>query len=201
MPNALLIFKKELPRGHFCVYQSRPEFDFTSVKQTHSSIVQNQHDVQKADLPKEADGMVGSSVVPMAILTADCLPILLLGKNDHAFVHAGWRGLQKEILSHNLIQKIGPQYVFIGPHISVNYYEVQPDFRDNFKNISTDSKVFIEKEGKIFFNLAIVARLQLESLYPGIKIEDSGSCTFQDERFHSYRRNKTLERNWNIYIP
>ena len=59
-------------------------------------------------------------------------------------------------------------------------------------------KFMLEKEGKIFFNLAIVARLQLEALYPGILIEESGFCTFQDERFHSYRRNKTLERNWKL---
>ncbi len=201
MPNALLVYKKNLPRGQFCVYQSRPDFDFTSVKQTHSSIVFDQSDNKKSDTQKEADGIMGNTNLPMAILTADCLPILLLGEKNHAFIHAGWKGLQKEILSNQLIQKIKPYYAFIGPHISVNYYEVQPDFRDNFKNISTDSKIFIEKEGKIFFNLSIAARLQLESHYLGIQIEDSGSCTFQDERFHSHRRDKTLERNWNMYIP
>lgn len=189
----MLVFEKELPRGRFCVYQSRPQFELIRVKQTHSSIVLNENTCNE----NEADAMVGSSSMPMAILTADCLPILLLGEKEHAMVHAGWRGLHNEIVKNDLIQKINPIYAFIGPHIRVEHYEVQADFKANFNQ----ANVFSQKDGKIFFDLSLVARAQLESTYPGIKIEDCGICTFQDEHFHSYRRNKTEHRNWNIYIP
>ncbi|MGZ3808023.1 MAG: polyphenol oxidase family protein, partial [Bacteriovorax sp.] len=189
MAEAPLVFEKELPRGKFCVYQTRPAFNLLKVKQTHSDIVLNENNCNDI----EADGMVGSSPVPMAILTADCLPIVLLGESEHAFVHAGWRGLHNEILNSDLIKKIKPFYAFIGPHISVMNYEVQPDFKKYFSS----PRAFTESEGKIFFNLSIVAREQLATFYPGIQIEESGLCTFSDERLHSFRRNKTTERNWN----
>lgn len=193
MPNAVLVLEKKLPRGRFCVYQSRPDFDLISVKQTHSAIVLNEKNCNGL----EADGMIGDSLSPMAILTADCLPILLLGKIEHALIHAGWRGLQNEILKNDLIKKINPFYAFIGPHISVKNYEVQPDFKANFSN----PDAFTEREGKQYFDLSVVAQAQLKALYPDILIEESGICTFANEKFHSYRRNKTNERNWNIYIP
>lgn len=187
------VFEKELPRGRFQVFNEKPDFDFVRVKQTHSSIVLPVESCNEI----EADAMVGKSSVPMAILTADCLPVLILGEKEHAFVHAGWRGLHNEILKNALIKKIKPVYAFIGPHISVDVYEVQPDFKHNF----SEPSAFLEKEGKLFFDLSIIARKQLESTYPGIKIEESGICTFRDEHFHSYRRNQTKQRNWNIYIP
>lgn len=193
MAEAQLVFEKELPRGKFCVYQTRPTFDLIRVKQTHSDIVLNENRCNET----EADGMVGSSSTPMAILTADCLPILLLGEKDHAFIHAGWRGLHNEILKSELIKNIKPFYAFIGPHISVQHYEVQPDFKLNFEQ----SDAFIEREGKLYFDLSVVAREQLKKFYPGISIEESGLCTFSNEFLHSYRRNKTTERNWNVYIP
>ncbi|MBC7539077.1 MAG: polyphenol oxidase family protein [Bacteriovorax sp.] len=193
MPNPVFVLDKLLPRGRFCVYQSRPGFDLIRVKQTHSAIVLNEKNCNEL----EADGMIGASSTPMAILTADCLPILLLGEKEHAFVHAGWRGLHNEILKNELIKKIDPFYAFIGPHISVLHYEVQPDFKENFDQ----SEAFIEREGKLFFNLSVVAQAQLKASYPGISIEESGLCTYSNENFHSYRRNKTTERNWNVYIP
>lgn len=193
MSKAVLILEKELPRGRFCVYDERPEFDLVRVKQTHSFIVLHEKNCNEL----EADGMVGDSSSPMAILTADCLPILLLGEKEHAFIHAGWRGLHNKILNNDLIKKIKPFYAFIGPHISVKSYEVQPDFKNNFST----PDAFIEHEGKLFFDLSVVARKQLVTFYQGIRIEESGLCTFEDVRLHSYRRNKTTKRNWNVYIP
>lgn len=194
MTNDFLVFEKALPRGRFCVFKTRPDFNLIKVKQTHSSIALNE---SECDGIKEADAMFGKSDIPMAILTADCLPIVLIGKDSHAFIHAGWKGLQNNILKNEFIKNINPYYAFIGPHISALNYEVQIDFKNNFN----DPEAFGQKDGKLFFSLLHVAKTQLESTYKGITIEESGICTFLDSNFHSYRRNKTKERNWNIYIP
>jgi copper oxidase (laccase) domain-containing protein len=197
MAEAKLVFEKELPRGKFCVYQTQPDFALQSVKQTHSNIVLSEtHCLQSKEL-LEADAIVGNSKFPIAVRTADCVPIVLLGENAHAIVHAGWRGLHNEILHHDLIQAIHPIYAFIGPHISAQNYEVQPDFRKNF----TLPVAFAQINGVLTFNLSLVAHSQLERFYPGIKIEESTICTFDHLEMHSYRRNKTTERNWNVYIP
>jgi YfiH family protein len=194
MADATFVLETTLPKGKFMTYQSQPSFALLKVKQTHSDIVHNENNC--SDL--EGDGMVGSGKEPMAILTADCLPVVLLGNNQHAFVHAGWRGLQNQILHNDLIKKMHPTYAYVGPHISVRHYEVQPDFKNNF---SEYKNAFVEKDGKLFFNMSVVVKSQLEKFYPGIKIEFSELCTFEDSRLHSYRRNNTKERNWNIYIP
>lgn len=194
MADAHSVFEKQLPRGKFCTYQSRPTFAFLRVLQTHSDIVLDETNCNEI----EGDGMIGKNQMPMAILTADCLPVVLLGESGHAFVHAGWRGLHNKILGHEKIASLKPFYAFVGPHISVRHYEVQADFKANF---SEYPKSFVEKEGKIFFDMNVVVSEQLKKLYPGIKIEISDLCTFEESQLFSYRRNKTTERNWNMYIP
>lgn len=194
MADAHCVFEKTLPRGKFCTYQSQPSFALNKVKQTHSDIVHEETSCNEI----EGDGIVGKSHIPMAILTADCLPVVLLGETGHAFVHAGWKGLQNKILKNQKIAELNPFYAFVGPHISVRHYEVQPDFKLNFPDFKN---AFLEKEGKLFFDMKLVVREQLAKYYPGIKIEISELCTFEEPQLFSYRRNKTTERNWNIYIP
>lgn len=189
-----ILFEKELPRGRFVVYGKRPDFDFLKVKQTHSAIVLP----EDSCMDVEADGIVGNNRVPKVILTADCVPLVFIGEAGHAVVHAGWRGLAQNILAHESIKKIKPFYVFVGPHIRPENYEVQPDFLSNFPK---NPDAFSKHSDKIVFNLSKVAQSQLTTLYPGVKIEDCGLDTFSDTKFHSYRRDKNSERNWNIYFP
>lgn len=193
--NDIITFEAPLLRGRFIVFNQRPDFDFIKVKQTHSSIVLSEENITDNC---EADGILGNSNLPKAILTADCVPLVLLGSDSHTAIHAGWRGLAGNILSNDLVKNINPTYAFIGPHIRPEHYEVQEDFISNF---SEYPEAFSKHHGKIFFNLAHVATAQLKKAYPNIVIEDCGLCTFSGANFHSYRRDKTTQRNWNIYIP
>jgi YfiH family protein len=193
--NDIITYEAPLLRGRFIVFSQKPDFDFLKVKQIHSDIVIPS---SQCDLESQADGIMGSDKLPKAILTADCVPLVLIGQDSHVVIHAGWRGLAQNILTNDLVKKINPTYAFIGPHIRPENYEVQADFKSNFSNF-TDA--FTQHHGNIYFNLSHVATLQLTQAYPNIVIEDCGLCTFADQKFHSYRRNKTIERNWNIYFP
>lgn len=190
-----IIFEANLLKGRFIVYDTKPDFDFLKVKQIHSDLIVTE--TTCSSMP-EADGILGNTSVPKVILTADCVPLVLIGKNEHVVIHAGWRGLARNILGNLLVKKINPYYAFIGPHIRPLNYEVQSDFLANFP---LNQDAFLNRSGKIYFNLSQVANAQLKSLYPGITIEDCDICTFGEARFHSYRRDKTCERNWNIYFP
>lgn len=190
-----ITFEAPLLRGRFMVFNSRPDFDFLKVKQTHSDLVIPE---DKCAVEIEGDGIIGESAVPKVILTADCVPIVLLGKDKHVVIHAGWRGLAQNILANDLVKSINPIYAFIGPHIRPEHYEVQSDFLANFPNFS---QAFTQHHGKIYFNMEYVATRQLVDAYPGIVVEDCGLCTFSNLSFHSYRRDKTTQRNWNIYFP
>ena len=193
--NEMITYEAPLLRGRFIVFNARPDFDFLKVKQTHSDIVLPE---AQCGIEQVGDGMIGDSETPKAILTADCVPLVLIGKDQHVVIHAGWRGLAQNILSHDLVKKMGPVYAFIGPHIRQMNYEVQKDFLSNFPH---HQSAFKTVDSKIYFNLSDVAQAQLKSNYPGIVIEDCGLCTFADTKFHSYRRNQTTSRNWNIYFP
>lgn len=194
--SELITFEAPLLRGRFIVFNQKPELDLLKVKQIHSAIIV-QEDQCQSQLT-EADGILGSEIIPKAILTADCVPLVLIGKDSHVVIHAGWRGLAQNILSHELVKKINPTYAFIGPHIRPEHYEVQADFLGNFPHFP---EAFTRHHGNIYFNLASVAVKQLKTTFPDIVIEDCGLCTFADQKFHSYRRNKTTDRNWNIYFP
>ena len=191
-----ITFEAPLLRGRFVVFNSPPEFELIKFKQTHSTIIVNEDSCAQSE--QIGDGIHGNSAIPKAILTADCMPLVIIGADTHVVVHAGWRGLAQNILSHPQIAKIKPTYAFIGPHIKTDHYEVQSDFYNNFPEYKD---AFTVQNEKIYFNLEYVAKRQLTKCYPGIVIEDCGLCTFSDLKFHSYRRNKTINRNWNVYFP
>ena len=190
-------FEKKLKFGTYRVYDAKPNFEFKKVHQIHSNIV---IDLTKETKPEEveADGMISplESKTPLVIITADCLPILIKGKKGICFLHAGWKGLENKIIKHPLVQSIEPEWAYIGPHISASNYEVGPEFKNYFKESST---VF-EQNNRLFFDLGQEAIKQLQSLYNDIIVEQSSKCTYQNDDLHSYRLNKTSERNWNVFF-
>ena len=78
--------------------------------------------------------------LPIAVLTADCVPVLLYDckKKIIAVIHAGWKGAYRGIIKNvtNFMLKKGcnPKNIIgaIGPSITQKNYEVQADFKKNF---------------------------------------------------------------------
>ena len=184
------IYRKQFPEGQFVVFNDPPSFRPHLVKQIHS----NKIVPARGDLV-EADGLIGEQET-LAIITADCLPILLLGQKRFGLVHAGWRGLKDGILKNTDLKKLEINRAFIGPHINNCCYEVTSEFLDNFPNI-----FFIKREDKYFFSLRDVAILHLKKTFGDIEIDVASECTHCNSHFHSYRRDQTAKRNWNIWIP
>ena len=187
-------FSETLNKGRFETWTNKPDMNFYHVTQVHGVEI-----VSLETLPVEADGMVASwneLNEPMGIKTADCLPIVIEGEKGAVFLHAGWRGLADGILKRPEIALIDPQRVFIGPSIHVCCFEVTPDFKENFKT----SSFFKELDGKIHFDLQLEARHRLREEFTNILVTIAPICTCCHINFHSYRRDKTKNRNWNIYI-
>lgn len=190
---AKLIFEKDLMDYKFQVYDDRPAFKCHEVKQVHGNEVHLiSHEI------KEGDALVSPHdfKVPLAIKTADCLPIVAIGVQGVAMIHAGWKGLENRILFDKKISSLMPTLFFIGPHISENHYEVGQEFTNIFQNPNN----FTHKNGKLYFSLFKEVTNQILSYYPNSLVLDAGICTFADENFHSYRLNKTEKRNWNILV-
>ncbi len=188
------IFELKTKSGVYRVFNQRPDLNFLSVKQIHSAIVVSSDSITE-EITTEADGIIGNDTKAKCIFTADCIPIIVLGKKGHAVLHAGWKGIRDRILFDSKIDLIEPFEIIIGPHIRVNNYEVQSEFKKEFPN----SKNFIEKEGKIFFDLT--KELIDQANEKKLKVIDTEICTFNNLEFHSFRRNKTKDRNYNLFFP
>ncbi len=188
-----LSFEKEFGGYLFSIYKEKPNFATIEVNQVHGAVVLN--DLEQVNKENEADGLYSKDLkTPLAIKTADCLPIFVLGKKGASLLHAGWRGVHQEIVLVKEVQELEPFYFFIGPFIQADHFEVMNDFRQNFPK----SKHFSEASGKLYFDLGAETQDQIKSCYPHAKIEICPISTFNDEEFHSYRRNGTTQRNWNV---
>lgn len=187
-------FSENLNRGRFETWTTKPEIGFYQVTQVHGGEI-----VSLETLPTEADGIIASwndLDQTLAIKTADCLPIVIEGEKGVVFLHAGWRGLALGILSKPEISLIVPQRVLIGPSIHVCCFEVTPDFKENFK----DSPHFRELEGKLYFDLQLEARDLVRKENPNLLVTIAPICTCCELKFNSHRRDKTKNRNWNLYL-
>ncbi len=122
--------------------------------QIHSDIaltidsVDKIHD--KQNLPK-ADAIVTNiQKLAIAVVTADCTPILLQDKKAGviAAVHAGWRGAKAGVIENAVLemQKLGAKseniFAAIGPMIRQSSYQVSADFFKDFLQEDEENKKF-----------------------------------------------------------
>ena len=92
--------------------------------------------------------------IPIAILTADCAPILLYDEKNKmiAAIHAGWKGAYKDIVIKviKFMLKKGCSTkninAVIGPCISSDNYEIKKDFIKKFINKDKKNIVFFKKK-------------------------------------------------------
>ena len=131
----------------------------------------------------------------LAVLTADCLPVLFASRDgsEIAAAHAGWRGLNAGILEATLKAFKSPPaeiMAWFGPAISQAAFEVGDEVRHAFiqHDPATDS-AFIPstRHGHWYADLYQLARLRCHAA--GIQSIFGGDlCSYADPRFYSYRR-------------
>ena len=162
------------------------------LQQTHSTRV-IYADAASSQQTPTADA-VWSDVpgLALAVLTADCVPILLWRADASAVaaVHAGWRGMIGGIIQRavsHLETAHVPVYAWIGPCIRPTHYEVGADVWQQFASWGGGVVQSHPSEpAKRLLDLGQAAKRCLASA--GVaQIEDSGLCTFCDARFYSHR--------------
>lgn len=129
--------------------------------------------------------------VVCAVLTADCLPILLTDGCIVAAIHAGWRGLLNGVLDNALMAPPWqqPPQVWLGPAIGPDAFEVGPEVYRRFVERSACFEAgFHQRRQRIFGDLYRLAAIVLEK-YGITTINGGNFCTFsQPELFYSHRR-------------
>ncbi|AYF43545.1 multi-copper polyphenol oxidoreductase laccase [Halobacteriovorax sp. BALOs_7] len=186
------LYQKQIGEYLFETYDDRPEFEFDEVKQIHSSVIAKSPTNEEI----EADGLISSLtlVTPLAIKTADCLPIVVIGELGVANLHAGWRGLAQGIVISDEIKALRPHTFLIGPHISAKNYEVSEEFKQNFPN----SNAFKVIEGRLCFDMQQEVEDQIRKNFMSAQVICANICTFANLNYNSFRRNQTTKRNYNI---
>lgn len=150
------------------------------------------------DQPEADAGVVTGAGAVAAVLTADCLPIVL-ARDDGAgagVVHAGWRGLAAGVVEE-AVAALGDDpaelHAFLGPGIGPEAFTVGSEVRDAFTTSAfEDLFAFQPEEAGWRANLYLLAanRLKRLGVGPG-RISGGGFCTYSDpERFFSHRRDE-----------
>ena len=151
----------------------------------------------------EADAIITEKKrFPIAVLTADCVPILVHDKKREmiAAIHAGWKGAYKGIIKKVIdfmLQKgckIKNITAAIGPSIAQKNYEVKKDFMRKFIKKHKKNKIyFYIKNNLIYFNLSNYVRSQLK-FYKIRNIDMINIDTFDKKNnFFSSRRSIKLK--------
>ncbi len=179
--------------------------DIFLINQIHSNKFIYVDEKYKFKLKPKVDAIITNQKnLPIAILTADCVPILICDskKKIIAAIHAGWKGAYKGIVDKviKFMIKKGskPKNItaVIGPSISIDNYEVQNDFKNKFLKKDRRNKIFFKiKRKKLYFDLSkyVKSTLLKNKLK---KIEKIKIDTFDfKNRFFSARRALSLKHD------
>lgn len=141
----------------------------------------------------DADALVTSARgVPLAILTADCVPLALASEREGrlAAVHIGWRGLAAGLVPAAVgsFEVAADVAAAIGPAIGPCHYEVGPEVVNAVRTGTGGSAIVEDGDGRVSLDIpGTVERLLLELGVP--VVEAAGACTACEPlRFFSHRR-------------
>ena len=144
----------------------------------------------------EGDGLVTTDPgVVLAVLTADCAPVLLADPAARVVgaVHAGWRGLAAGVVEAGVAAMAGlgadPARCvgLVGPAVGGCCYEVGPEVRDAV-GARLPAALATTRDGRPALDPAAGAAQALRRAGVG-QLRVAGECTFDlEERFFSHRR-------------
>ena len=167
--------------------------NLTRNSQIHSSIV-NKIDENNIGQRIEGDALITDiPQVPLLILTADCVPVVIIDKVNKAIgvAHAGWR--------KNYNSNPEDLVCVIGPSIGPCCYEVSKELVEKFNiNLANHAGKFdIIKDNKYYLDLWKINELTLKDC----KVKEENIINLQictncnHDKFYSYRKhNKTPKR-------
>lgn len=193
-------------RAHIHQYLNLPSAPVW-LNQTHScNVVELPLSTQSSKKVLSADAaFTHKTGVVCAVMTADCLPILLVNRQKTivAAVHAGWRGLADGIVEETVTNmtatpevEANDLYAWIGPAIGPQAFEVGAEVKSHFEQQYGNqlSSCFVpspntsDLSAKYLADLPKMAKrvLQLAGVQ-GVTL--SNLCTYQDaKKFFSFRR-------------
>ncbi len=169
-------------------------------KQVHGKKVEI---INKKSIFNETDGLITESPeFILGVLTADCLPISFRSNRICGILHVGWRGLFKGIIEEAvekvkfLREDISNLSFKIGPGIGICHFEVKKDLIKEFEkitNVGNFEDYCNRRNDKYFLDIKKIAKKKIEN-YNIKSIEVSSHCTYCNNNYFSYRRDRKLNQ-------
>ena len=152
------------------------------------------HELSGAVCVGRCDGlMTADPGVGLAVWTADCVPVLMVGDEVIAAVHAGWRGAADDIVGA-AVKRFRIEYgvpaarirAFLGPSISGPRYEVGQEVIGALQHHAVNQSRW--RDGKhVDLRAFLVGRLQDLGLEKAA-VSSIGPCTAGSAKLASFRR-------------
>ncbi|WP_174874038.1 peptidoglycan editing factor PgeF [Vogesella oryzae] len=171
------------------------------LEQVHGTVVVDAATVAPGSKPKADASFSRTPGVVCAIMTADCLPVLLADRAGTVVgaAHAGWRGLCNGVIEATVQAMNEPAanlVAYLGPAIGPDAFEVGAEVRDAFlaHDIHAVEAFQPIDDGKYLADIYLLARQRLAAL--GVtEIYGGDACTvIERNRFFSYRRDGVTGR-------
>lgn len=140
----------------------------------------------------------------LAVMTADCLPLLLCSEDGRACaaVHCGWKGLAGGIVANTVkaMRKLtsAPIAAYMGPCIGPASFEVGPEVKERFATLlgNVDYAFAQGRSDRLWCSLPSLCAAALKAEEIDMSCVHQAYCdTFADPaHFFSYRRNPVTGR-------
>jgi len=177
-------------------------FDHLGWKQQKIALARQVHGnriagVEQPGIYENCDGLVTTRPdLPLGIQVADCAAVLVADTKNKIIgaFHAGWRGAESNIVENGIDSMIrlnaDPKYSFayISPCISLEKFEVGEEVAALFPDEFTDRVNFRKPHVDL---KQILHRQLLNCGLTENNIDVSGECTVSDNRFFSFRRERS----------
>lgn len=142
------------------------------------------------EISPTADALITrNSEIALAVMAADCIPLLLANQGSIAAVHVGRKGLLNEVALHTVSKMrehdSSPIKAVLGPSICGDCYQVSPEI---FTEVTDLFPQAASKTPQGDPALDLVAALCFELLKSGVEILEIRNCTVENPSLFSYRR-------------
>jgi len=152
-------------------------------------------DAVSLDIPT-CDGLITKSPkVSLAVMVADCIPLLLVSQEVVGAIHVGRAGLVNRIglKAIDLMRSLGAIeiHAILGPSICGSCYEVPFQMQ---QDVIADHPRAFATTRKGTPGLDLPKALIADLVAAGVTCEASTICTFEDELYFSHRRQNPTGR-------